>query len=72
LSGLQGHLSISSLTQNCHDACYCPIDLRAMLSFSALEPVAGKTLSLTAADVYVHQTYANPEVMCMPGDGIGA
>jgi hypothetical protein len=70
-NGLHGHLGITSLTPNCHDSLYCPIDLQGTLSFSAVSLTDGSVLNLTNASVNIHQTYVKRDVMC-GGDGLGA
>ena len=70
-TGLQGHLTIASLSQSCHDSIFCPIDLGATLTFAAVTTADRSMLSLTAATVDVHQAYVKRDVT-RGGDGLGA
>ena len=63
-SGLQGHLSISTLSEDCsHGSSYCLIELHATLALTAVG-TDGSTLSLTAAVFDVQDTYSRQPTMC--------
>jgi hypothetical protein len=63
-SGLQGHISIAVLSQDCSHGSYsCLIELHATLTVSAVSSF-GDSVSLTAATLDVSETYARVKIMC--------
>ena len=62
-SGLQGHMSITALSQDCsHGDKWCLLDLHATFSVSATGP--GGTLTLTGVALDALDTYSQWKVMC--------
>lgn len=63
-SGLQGHLSITLLAQDCgHGAYDCWLQLHATLDMSALD-AAGDAISMTGAMLDAKETYYDVPTMC--------
>ena len=63
-SGLQGHMSITTLSQDCSNGRYnCLLELHATLAVSAVAADGG-TLSLTEAALHVRDTYSRQATMC--------
>ena len=62
-SGLNGHLSITALSQDCsHGNDWCLLDLHATLSVAALG--SDGTLALTGVALAAQDTYRSDKVMC--------
>jgi hypothetical protein len=63
-SGLQGHASIATLSQDCSHGKYsCLIALHATVTLAATNAF-GDSVSLTGATVDVSETYARQKIMC--------
>ena len=63
-SGLQGHLSVITLSEDCsHGIYYCLIELHATLALTAVA-TDGSTVSLTAAMFDVQDTYSREPTAC--------
>jgi hypothetical protein len=68
---IQGHISIATLTRDRTNGPRFPLTtLHATLALSATN-AAGETLTLSVT-LDLRETYGTHDIMCPPGDGIGA
>jgi hypothetical protein len=71
-SGVGGHLSVSRLERDCsHGNLACVTTLDATFAVTATN-TSGDSVTVGPATLELRERYVIQDVMCMPGDGIGA